>query len=318
MTGGLLVILLAQCSLIVIEARSDKGLLVNDAFLDAAHYWPFDNQHGPLSMDIITGHNAIFMDGAEVSTNETYSICGEGGANCVQKSMKGSCATTQKKGSYIIAGNFKGTCFCDPGKCILGGMSISIWVKLDESLLQKDQDAYILSSGGQSKKSRGFAFLYFHGTYVFIISTKDKQWKMTIPAIPNNKWVNAVFTWDKHEELVYYMNGERKQSVGGKKTSRPDLKYAILTISRPNNALSEQFMYPLKVMSLALWDKALNAKQVKNIYTAIKGMKMTEKAEEKKKKYVIPSKAAKQIAHAPNKKHNIAKPKDVKNMLKTL
>ena len=85
--------------------------------------------------------------------------------------------------------NYLGTCFCDPGKCILGGMSVSIWIKLDETLLQKDQDAYILSSGGQSKKSRGFAFLYFHGSYVFIISTKDKQWKMNIDALPQNKWV---------------------------------------------------------------------------------------------------------------------------------
>lgn len=49
-------------------------------------------------------------------------------------------------------------------------------------------------------------------------------------------------------------------------------------------------MFPMKVMSLALWDKALTAKQVKGIYNAIKGMKMSDKAEEKKKKQYIPKK----------------------------
>ena len=152
----------------------------------------------------------------------------------------------------------------------MGGMTVSIWLNLDTDDIEKDQDAYIISSGGQSKKSRGFAFLYFHGSYVFIISTKDKQWKLIIDTVPTKQWINVAFVWDKHEQLTYYLNGEKQKSVSGKKTSRPDDKYGILTISRPNNALSEQFMFPLKIMSLALWDKPLLPKQIKSIYKSSK------------------------------------------------
>ena len=53
-----------------------------------------------------------------------------------------------------------GTCFSDPDLCKLNGMTIYTWLKIDAKELESTQngagrDAYILSTGGQSKKSRG-------------------------------------------------------------------------------------------------------------------------------------------------------------------
>ena len=152
----------------------------------------------------------------------------------------------------------------------MGGLTISFWVYLDESKIRKDQDAYIISSGGQSKKSRGFAFLYFHGNYTACLSTADKQWKMTITDLPQKEWINIAFLWQKNEQLTYYLNGEKKDFVEGTPTSRPTVKFTILTISRPNNAVNVEFMYPLRMSSLALWDKWLNDEQVKACFNSCK------------------------------------------------
>ena len=62
----------------------------------------------------------------------------------------------------------------------MNGMTVSFWVYLKKGAVKPEQDAYILSSGGQSKKSRGIAFLFFHGKYVYVVSTKNKQWKMYV------------------------------------------------------------------------------------------------------------------------------------------
>jgi len=155
----------------------------------------------------------------------------------------------------------------------MGGMTVSFLVMMDDSKLKKEQDAYIISSGGQSKKSRGFAFLYFHGTYVACFSTAEKQWKMTIKDLPQRQWINIAFVWRNNEQLIFFLNGEKKQTVLGTPTSRPTAKFTILTISRPNNAVNTDFMFPLKISSLALWDRPLKVDQVKTCVKSLMQMR---------------------------------------------
>ena len=173
---------------------------------------------------------------------------------------------------YIFTNLISGTCFSDPGKCILGGLTLSFWVNLNRQRIRDDQDAYIISGGGQSKESRGFGFLFFHGQYVFVISTAKKQWKMMIPEekVPTGKWVNIVFVWEKSESLTYYLDGEKVMSVKGNTADRPNDKYPLITIGKPNNAESREYMYPLKIHSVALWDRPLKCDQVKGIYEGCK------------------------------------------------
>ena len=102
--------------------------------------------------------------------------------------------------------------------------------------------------------------------YVYVVSTKTKQWKMYIDSIPTDKWVNLVFVWRNNEGLTYYLDGEKMQTVNATAASRPSIEYTILTISRPNNAVNSEFMYPLKMCCLGLWDKPLKKQQIKFLY----------------------------------------------------
>lgn len=66
-----------------------QPFLAKDPFLDASHYWPLETSHSILTTDIVSGHNAILMGGAKIKDNQEF-------------------VTTEKRGSYIIAGDFKG------------------------------------------------------------------------------------------------------------------------------------------------------------------------------------------------------------------
>jgi len=235
---------------------TEKGVLTKDPFLDASHYWPLETSHSILTTDIVSGHNAILMGGASIKESDDFQ----------------EYVSTEGNGSYIIAGDFKGTCFSNPEKCIMNGMTVSFWVYLKKGAVKPEQDAYILSSGGQSKKSRGIAFLFFHGKYVYVVSTKTHQWKMYIEEdeLEKDKWINIAFVWRNQEGLTFYLDGEKKQTVNSTSASRPSIEYTILTISRPNNAVNTEFMYPLRMCALALWDKPLKKSQVKNAYESIK------------------------------------------------
>ena len=141
---------------------------------------------------------------------------------------------------------------------------------MNRERVRNDQDAYIISGGGQSKESRGFGLLFFHGNYVFVLSTAKKQWKMVIPEkkVPTGRWINIAFVWEKSENLTYYLNGKKVMSVRGNDADRPNDKYTLITIGKPNNAESKEYMFPLSIHSVALWDKPLKCDQVNGTYQA--------------------------------------------------
>ncbi|XP_065051280.1 uncharacterized protein LOC135680954 [Rhopilema esculentum] len=246
----------------------NKGILLKDPFLESSHFWPLDNRKSILSIDIQTGHNAILMNGSTIGSDPKTKLV---------------YATTEYPGSYIILGDFNGTCFSDPGKCILGGLTLSFWVNLKREGVKDDQDAYIISGGGQSKESRGFGFLFFHGQYVFVLSTSNRQWKMIIPEdkVPTGKWVNIVFAWEKSKSLTYYLDGKKVMSVKGSSADRPSDKYPLITIGKPNNAESREYMYPLKMHSVAMWDRPLKSDQVEGIYEGLKEVRQKRRLEKR-------------------------------------
>ena len=61
-------------------------------FMDSSHFWPLVSSQSILTPDIITGRNAILMDGADVVKSNDFL----------------ETVTTEKKGSYVILGDFKG------------------------------------------------------------------------------------------------------------------------------------------------------------------------------------------------------------------
>ena len=105
---------------------------------------------------------------------------------------------------------------------------------------------------------------------MFVLSTEHEQWKMMIPKnkIPTKTWCNVAFVWDKHDGLTFYEDGNKILTAKGYKVHRPTDKYPLITISRPNNANNQECMFPLKIDSVAMWDRPLKPGQVKQISKA--------------------------------------------------
>ncbi|XP_066919316.1 uncharacterized protein [Clytia hemisphaerica] len=288
-----------------------NGILTSDPFLEAVHFWPFETNKGILTSDLITGSDAILMGGAKITKKGApnspkgqqnyYNTQGashmppqqqqipphrkRSSSNHLQVRREeeeedvevfDSFLDTKMNGSYVIAGDFNGTCFSDPDLCKLNGMTIYTWLKIDAKELESTEnalgrDAYILSTGGQSKKSRGFAFLWFHGKFVMVISTETKQWKLEIPKdkIKHDEWVQLSFVWNT-DTLTGYQDGTKIGSTKGVAAERPEVQFTIMTIGRPNNAVDARFMMKMEMAYLTLWDKALEEKELDKSYENIK------------------------------------------------
>jgi len=145
-------------------------------------------------------------------------------------------------------------------------MTIYMWVKINRQDIDNAKDQYILSSGGQSKRSRGFCFLNFHGEFTVAISTENRQWKLKIDQskIKYDQWMQVTFVWNSNtDKLFFYMNDELVESATkGVEAVRMKPEFTILTISRPNNAVNKEFMMPLNMAYFALWDKPLTKKEI--------------------------------------------------------
>lgn len=162
-----------------------------------------------------------------------------------------------------------GKCFSDPDQCRDQGMTVMASLKLDKEHFHKKSSTYFLSSGGQTTKARGFAFLHLLGRYMVILSTKDKQWKLEARDLPGG-WTNIAITWKKAGLLKMYVNGKEVASGKAKSVSRPKDQYSSFEIGRPNNSHSTNFRVPLGVDNIALWEKALTTKEISVL--AKKGM----------------------------------------------
>lgn len=134
-------------------------------------------------------------------------------------------------------------------------------LKLDKKHFHKKSSSYFLSSGGQTTKARGFAFLHLLNRYIVILSTKDKQWKLEARDLPDG-WVNVAITWKKDDLLKLYVNGKEMSSGKPMTVSRPKDSYSSLEVGRPNNSHSPNFRVPLEIDNIALWEKALTSKEI--------------------------------------------------------
>lgn len=136
------------------------------------------------------------------------------------------------------------------------------WLKLDKSSLNKTTSSYIMSSGGQSTKARGFAVLYLPTRYIVILSIKNKQWKLDTPVLPSG-WFNLAFTWREKGQLKLFVNGTFVASARPALVSRPQDSFTTFVIGRPNNSDQPLYGFPLKIDNLAFWERELSEREVK-------------------------------------------------------
>lgn len=137
-------------------------------------------------------------------------------------------------------------------------------LKLDQSTLSKDSSSYIMSSGGQTTKARGFALVHINKQYVLIMGTKTKQWMVKTPTLPSD-WFKLAFTWQNNGDLKLYINGKMVSSGKPTSVARPKDAFTTLTMGRPNNSNTNKYRLGLEVDSVALWETALNDQQIVDV-----------------------------------------------------
>ena len=136
------------------------------------------------------------------------------------------------------------------------------WLKLNQDRLSNTTSSYVMSSGGQSTKARGFAVLHLGNRYIVILSTKNKQWKLDTPVLPSG-WFNLAFTWRENGKLKLYVNGTHVASGNPALVSRPLDLFTTFYIGRPNNSDKPLYSFQLKINDLALWERELSEKEIK-------------------------------------------------------
>lgn len=161
---------------------------------------------------------------------------------------------------------YSGKCFSDPGLCRDNGLTVTTRIKLDKASSPAKPSAYILSSGGQTTKARGFALLRLAKKYILILSTKDKQWKLETSEMPDG-WFNLGFTWENDKLLKLFVDGKLIGTAKAFKVSRQTDSFTTLDIGRPNNSPSSNHRMPMSINSIALWEGALSDQKIKRIQT---------------------------------------------------
>jgi len=185
----------------------------------------------------------------------------EGGALVANTAEWGLVADTN--GGWMSLKETNDTCFSDPGHCAEKGMTVMSWLKLNKTSLSQTTSSYIMSSGGQSTKARGFAVLYLPKSYIVILSTRNKQWKLDTPVLPSG-WFNLAFTWRETGQLKLYINGTHVATGSPALVSRPQDSFTTFDIGRPNNSEKLLYRFPLKISELALWERELSDKEIKS------------------------------------------------------
>jgi len=204
------------------------------------------------TLDTIHKRPAILSDGAEIDTNSA----GEKIASTSDGDSRG----------WISLGDFAGKCFSDPSLCQKHGLTVMTRIKLDKDNLKTKPSAYVISSGGQTTKARGFALLRLAKKYILILSTKDRQWKLHTNDMPDG-WFNLGFTWQNDKLLKLFVDGKLVASSEAIKVSRPVDSFTSLDIGRPNNSPSTNHRMPMSIDQIALWEEALPDHKVKRMQT---------------------------------------------------
>ena len=106
-----------------------------------------------------------------------------------------ACAVYAKTSSFLNIGDFKDTCISDPGLC--ESMTWSLWLKIDTSS-GFTGTRYYISSGAQSSKARGIAFLLSKNMFKYEIHTSTRTYNKAYDKskIPLNKWFHLALNID--------------------------------------------------------------------------------------------------------------------------
>ncbi|XP_066273320.1 uncharacterized protein [Branchiostoma lanceolatum] len=188
--------------------------------------------------------------------------------------------TDRKRKDFIDFGSFRGTCPAQPELC-QDGLSLAVWMKMK----RKDNtygdgqnpDLYFISTGGQTRSSRGFAvsaewISMPSVAYRFALCTTvrdfDGVWFQCTHDVPDGTWFHFVFTWNKQTMLKVYIGGNLSgQTRGLLSGGSGKLWYSNLTLGRPNN-LQNSHHASSAYSNLKIFERELSAVEVSALYNS--------------------------------------------------
>ena len=102
---------------------------------------------------------------------------------------------------------------------------------------------------------------------IFMGITGKRDSKIPKDKIKHDEWVQLTFVWNGNSDtLTCYQNGNKIGSTDGVQAERPEVRFTIMTIGRPNNAVNTQFMMKMFASNIALWDKPLSEKEITKVF----------------------------------------------------
>eukprot|EP00058_Branchiostoma_floridae_P008126 XP_002593614.1 hypothetical protein BRAFLDRAFT_98736 [Branchiostoma floridae] len=154
-----------------------------------------------------------------VASGSLYLVAnGRGGASSTSNLQPCAIKTDRKRKDFIDFGSFRGSCPAQPELC-RDGLTLAVWMKMQ----RKDNtygdgqnpDLYFISTGGQTRSSRGFSvsaewISMPSVAYRFALCTTirdfDGVWFQCTHDVPDGTWFHFVFTWNKQTMLKDWLN----------------------------------------------------------------------------------------------------------------
>ena len=192
----------------------------------------------------------------------------------------GAILTTDRSGNQNSAYIFDGVNdYIDCGVDPIGNnssFSISLWFyptsKNDDTadlLLNGDpKNQYIISSGGQSSLSVGYALVWNNGYVRFLRHTDNELFDTEYDGIyEDNNWHHFVGTYSTSEHTISaYVDGNLVDCVEGTDSIFNNV-FNKLTVGKPNEAYHNYFQG--KVDDIVIYNRVLDEMEIKGLYSEI-------------------------------------------------
>ena len=190
-----------------------------------------------------------------------------------------ACAVFVPVESYLVIGDFSGKCISDPGTCESQSVTWSLWLKINTSSdFTGEKVRYYLSSGGQTSKARGVAFLYKQKDDIFWYDVRTEykhiSKKYNTSKIPTNEWFHLTLTVNATSGTTQlFVNGTMvasDETINGTGTNSDGCTKLYIGMANPceksNQYEPSQYGGSAAYSDLMVFDGLLNQQQIRSLY----------------------------------------------------
>ncbi len=154
-------------------------------------------------------------------------------------------------------------CFGNVPLCT-NGFTTAMWLNI-KSAMFRDEDLYVISSGGQSPTDQGgIAILVKEKSLMVFVRDGKREWIGTVRA-PKEKWFHLGISWSSKDNLIVYINGKAKAKATPKSyNGYPAQNMEKLQLGKPNNGMVKYGTFSID--EWYFWESSFDAEQMMDIY----------------------------------------------------